>query len=104
MRMWMRGRFWGLATALAALVSVFAPSPVGAQSTAILGIAKAASVAPERNGSFLITYDLRVANLGSAEIRDVAVEDDLAAEDEELEMEQEADIDLTEGPTGTTIT
>ncbi|MEI6450040.1 MAG: oligosaccharide flippase family protein [Actinomycetes bacterium] len=31
-------------------------------------------------------------------------EDDLAAEDEELEMEQEADIDLTEGPTGTTIT
>ncbi|MCX6091859.1 MAG: hypothetical protein NTX23_03180 [Candidatus Bipolaricaulota bacterium] len=75
----MRGRFWGLATALAALVSVFAPLPVGAQSAAILGIAKAASVAPERDGSFLITYDLRVVNLGSAEIRDVAVEDDLAA-------------------------
>ena len=30
-------------------------------------------------------------------------EDDVAAEDEELEMEQEADIDLTEGPTTTTV-
>jgi O-antigen/teichoic acid export membrane protein len=35
---------------------------------------------------------------------DALSEDDLAAEDEELEMEQEADIDLTEGPTTTTIT
>jgi hypothetical protein len=30
-------------------------------------------------------------------------EDDLAAEEEELEMEQEADIDLTEGPTTSTM-
>ena len=30
--------------------------------------------------------------------------DDVEAEEEELEMEEAADIDLTEGPTSTTIT
>ena len=69
---------WRLGAAVGMLVGVLLLAPLAAaQSAAVLGIAKAAQVAAERGSSFLITYDLHVTNLGSSDIQNVVVEDDL---------------------------
>jgi uncharacterized repeat protein (TIGR01451 family) len=49
------------------------------QTSASLGVAMDASVETQGDGSFTVTYTIRVTNLGASDLREVQIEDDLAS-------------------------
>ncbi len=64
---------------LVAACLVFLALASGAQPVSVPGLAEAATVSAERDGSFRLTLSFRVVNGGSSEIGNLVVEDDLSS-------------------------
>lgn len=70
---------WGIAAAALTLAAGVCVIGLAASAEASLGVAKSAVVTADRDGAFRISYLLRVTSFGTGEVREVTLEDDLAA-------------------------